>query len=74
MRLRRKPGWYHVSGGALRWRDENGWTEHYLHYEGGPVSPWPPPPPSTSPDAEATEEQEPAERHTPGWKRFLGRN
>ena len=40
-----KAGWFYVGDGLLRYRDEAGWTEHFLEAESVRGFDGPPPPP-----------------------------
>ncbi|EWS99696.1 hypothetical protein N865_21515 [Intrasporangium oryzae NRRL B-24470] len=40
-------GWYYVGDGKLRYRDDRGWTSHYMSTKDPAAAKWPPPPPRT---------------------------
>jgi hypothetical protein len=43
-----RPGWFYVGDGLLRYRDEGGWTEHFLEAELVRGLDGPPPPPAVA--------------------------
>ena len=45
MGARAEPGWYYVGKGQLRYRDEHGWTDHYVDANDIRGLDWPPPRP-----------------------------
>ena len=45
--MNNRPGWYYTQDGRLRYRDESGWTEHYLDFDKVRTMQGPPPPPQT---------------------------
>ncbi|GAA2018543.1 hypothetical protein GCM10009740_03000 [Terrabacter terrae] len=40
-------GWYYVSDGKLRYRDDYGWTDYYMDTSDPRARDWPPPEPKT---------------------------
>src|SRR5690349_17218008 len=40
-------GWYYVGDGKLRYRDDYGWTDHYMDTSDPRAGEWPPPSPTT---------------------------
>ncbi|MGN6753515.1 MAG: hypothetical protein ACTHJJ_13310 [Intrasporangium sp.] len=46
--MNNKSGWFYVGEGLLRYRDEGGWTEHFLEAESVRGFDGPPPPPGVS--------------------------
>ena len=55
-----KAGWFYVGNGLLRYRDEAGWTEHFLEAESVRGFDGPPPPPVGSDETRIDEIPEPA--------------
>jgi hypothetical protein len=43
----KRPGWYYVGDGKLRYRDDYGWTEFYMETSDPRAGRWPPPTPKT---------------------------
>ena len=68
-----QPGWLYVGDGWLRYRDADGWTEHYMDTMDPRAQNWPPPEPNAMlQEADEVEQGTPTGRLR-GVRRFLSR-
>ena len=70
----KRPGWYYMADGRLRYHDENGWTEYFLDFEQVRAMDGQPPPPLTMLDQVlARKASVRRERPLPWWRRWSRR-
>lgn len=62
----KQPGWVYVGDGWLRYRDTEGWTEHYLEAEAVRGLDWPPVAPVEVRSKEAVVQTDPASMRADG--------
>jgi hypothetical protein len=70
----KRPGWYYMADGRLRYHDEDGWTEYFLDFEQVRAMDGQPPPPMTMLDQVlARKASVRRERPLPWWRRWSRR-